>query len=89
MSMDSDPAALMSRRIFRLDLSVEAVSLYLLCCALADNGQPVPSERVAGAWNGTPADLRRAAAELQSLAIVETADTGGYRVNAESRWRLP
>ena len=83
--MDSEP--IMNRRIFQLDLSVEAVSLYLLCCALAETGQPVAADRVAGAWNGTPSDLRRAASELQSRAIVEPAPSGGYRVNPESRWR--
>ena len=39
------------QQIFNLGLGVEAVSLYLLCCGLADVGQPLCLDTITPAWN--------------------------------------
>jgi hypothetical protein len=39
------------QRIFNLGLGVEAVSLYLLCCGLADAGQPLCLATITPIWN--------------------------------------
>ena len=54
----------MDRGIFNLEASVEATSLYILLCALADQGEPLTLDRAAVQWNGTKEDLLKAANEL-------------------------
>ncbi len=39
------------QQIFKMGLAVEAVSLYLLCCGLADAGQPLSLKTILPTWN--------------------------------------
>jgi hypothetical protein len=59
----------MDRKIFDMQLSVEATSLYILACAVVEQGEQPTLERLRAQWNGTPAQLRTAARELIARAI--------------------
>lgn len=60
----------MDRGIFNLKASVEATSLYILLCALADEQEPLTLERASRQWNGTGKDLFDAARELQQRGVL-------------------
>lgn len=47
----------MNQSIFQMGLSVETVSLYLLCCGLVDAGRSVTTGNLQQVWNGTPTAL--------------------------------
>jgi hypothetical protein len=54
----------MDRAIFDLKASVEATSLYILLCALLDQGEVPTLNRATAQWNGSRASLIAAADEL-------------------------
>ena len=60
----------MDRAIFNLEASVEATSLYILLCALLDQGEPLTLDRAQLQWNGSREDLVKAAAELIQRGVV-------------------
>ena len=60
----------MDRAIFNLEASVEATSLYILLCALLDQGEPLTLDRAHLQWNGTREDLVKAAAELIQRGVL-------------------
>jgi len=61
----------MDRAIFELNASVEATSLYILICALMDQGEPPSLNSARERWNGTTESLHAAAAELLRLGVLE------------------
>ena len=65
----------MDRSIFNLEASVEATSLYILLCALADEKEPLTLERASLQWNGTGKDLLEAAAELLQRGVLTGEST--------------
>jgi hypothetical protein len=82
------PNGKMDRQIFKLGLSVETISAYLLCCALADEGRPLNRSSLLQVWNAAPETLDRALAELVERAILQSTDPAGeYRVLPVSAWR--
>ena len=90
--LPSSPA--MNQEIFRLGLSVETVSTYLLCCALADGGRPVTHQDLLTVWTGTPEALSTALAELTRHAIVAPdhqpePNARSYRLLPSARWHRP
>jgi Fic family protein len=84
---------IMSRKIFSLKLSTETVSLYLLCCGLADAGQELTRKTIAEVWNGTDEQLTKSLSELEKRNILVRVVSGGdeqaeiYRVTEDSRWK--
>jgi hypothetical protein len=82
------------QQIFNLGLGVETVSLYLLCCGLADAGQPLCLETIAPAWN---LDRKALIANLDILisrgiltADGEPADIATrFQLRPASRWISP
>ena len=60
----------MDRSIFNLEASVEATSLYILLCALADKKEPLTLERASLQWNGTGKNLLEAATELLQRGVL-------------------
>jgi hypothetical protein len=60
----------MDRAIFDLRASVEATSLYILLCALADQGDSLSLDRASIQWNGSREDLFRAAEELIQRGVL-------------------
>ena len=81
----------MDRGIFNLEASVEATSLYILLCALADQGEPLTLDRAAVQWNGTKEDLLKAANELIRRGVLTgnqplTQDQP-LQLNPADQWR--
>ncbi len=63
----------MDRAIFEMQLSVEATSLYILLCALIDQGVPPTLEEAVHKWTGTADSLLRAAEELVKRCILRSS----------------
>jgi hypothetical protein len=83
----------MDREIFRIGFSVETVSLYLLCCGLADSGLPLTLGQMQKRWNGTEASLRLSLEELARKNILsprrfQEAETTIFRLTERSQWEL-
>lgn len=84
------PTGQMNQQIFQLGLTVETISAYLLCCALADEGRPLTRSDLLQVWTASPEALDRALAQLVGRAILEPADRqGAYRLLPASAWRRP
>ena len=82
----------MSQKIFSMDLNVETVSLYLLCCAVADAGAAVTQTTLQEKWNGSQSDLESELIRLQEKNILrrDGAETEGgptYLMVDEKKWR--
>lgn len=81
-----------SQKIFSMDLSVETVSLYLLCCAVADAGAAITRTTLQDKWNGSQAALERELCRLEERNILCPDDAkaqgeGVYKMVAEKKWR--
>jgi hypothetical protein len=61
----------MDRLIFELNASVDATSLYILLCALAEGGSAPTLNDARTRWNGTAEALTRAAEELMDRGVLE------------------
>ena len=90
MSHDNT-SRLMDQRIFQLGLPVESVSLYLLCCGMADSGGPITRQALAQVWNSTPQALDSALADLVRRGILqslgaEANDSTEYVVTPATQW---
>jgi len=82
----------MSQKIFSMNLAVETVSLYLLCCALADAGAPITCDALQEKWNGTAADLEEQLGRLEEMNILVRGEEMEkeeivYLVMDEKKWR--
>ena len=81
----------MSQKIFTMDLDVETVSLYLLCCAVADAGVPITERTLVEKWNGSPKTLAKHIGYLEAKNILtrdtdEQAEESVYLVMDEKKW---
>jgi hypothetical protein len=74
----------MDQRIFKMGLSVEAVSLYILLDSLSEAGTPLNRRACRTVWNAGPEELDRAASELLRRGIMEF----GGEVSGQPAWRL-
>ncbi len=82
----------MNQKIFTMNLGVEAVSLYLLCCAVADSGSAITVNTLREKWNGSPDALEHALAHLEKRCIVRRDDASqqeapSYLLTAEKYWQ--
>ena len=76
----------MDRAIFDLNTSVGATSLYILVCALLDQGeQGITLDRVSVQWNGSREELHAAAEELVRRGVLTGGD-GHFHVNSKEKW---
>lgn len=76
----------MNQKIFALGLPVATVSLYLLCCALADQGTAITRENLQKVWNDSPQRLSHGLSELAARRILEPAGSG-FQLNPPDRWQ--
>ena len=81
-----------SQQIFTLNLPVETVSLYLLCCGLIDEGRKAALKEIKNIWNGSDEALLNALEELENRNIIRKVisdDAGNdiYRVMDAGHWR--
>ena len=76
----------MDRAIFDLNASVGATSLYILICALLDQGeQGITLDRVSVQWNGSREELHAAAEELVRRGVLSGGD-GHFHLNSKEKW---
>jgi hypothetical protein len=81
----------MSQKIFSMNLDVEAVSLYLLCCAVADAGAAITRSTLQEKWNGSRATLDREIGKLMGKNILCRDNQGeqedpSYLMVDEKKW---
>ncbi|MGD8700908.1 MAG: hypothetical protein PVG51_12250 [Desulfosarcina sp.] len=81
----------MNQKIFSMNLGVETVSLYLLCCAIADAGAAITRANLLLKWNGNPSSLDRELGQLEKRHILGRADERKdgetvYTVLDEKQW---
>lgn len=82
----------MNQKIFSMNLGVETVSLYLLCCAVADAGAPITPTTLRDKWNGDRHSLERELMVLEERNILcreetEIKGAAAYRIVDEKKWR--
>ena len=90
MSLENQSSA-MDQKIFTLGLPTEAISLYLLCCSLADKQMPISVETMAGMWNSSREALQASLNQLEAGNILHKGETnreGGpiYRLTNPENW---
>lgn len=86
-------APAMSQKIFSSNLAVETVSLYLLCCAVADAGASITPGVLMDKWNGSEASLIREIQRLEEKHILrrtraDASQDPTYQIVHEKDWRL-
>lgn len=84
----------MEQKIFKMGLSTEAVSLYLLCCHLVDSNAPISIAKLRDIWNGSAEMLNTSIKELADRNVLHKEPavdekTRVYRLNETRRWRSP
>ena len=81
----------MDRKIFNLNLSVEATSAYILICNLAESGTPITIESARTFWNDSPEALVSALEELDRHRIIfealDAKQMRQYYLNPSDRWK--
>ncbi len=81
----------MDRAIFDLNASVEATSLYILACALMDEGLDPTLADIRLKWSGTDESLIRAIGELAGYGVLEATlplgDASTISINPREKWR--
>jgi len=82
----------MSQRIFKLDLPVETVSAYLLCCGLVDSGQAITTKHLLEIWNSSNEALEKALLDLEDKHILrkiisDREENAIYMLNDERSWK--
>lgn len=78
-SRNQTPA--MNQEIFNLDLSVETVSVYLICCNLSDNNTAISTKNISSMWNGTEALLSKGLEDLEERNILRKIISDGEEKN--------
>lgn len=82
----------MNQEIFKLGLSVETISVYLLCCGLADEGAVISTKNLLGVWNGTPKALFEGIKNLEERNILlkiisDGKDKNVYKMTDIKIWK--
>jgi hypothetical protein len=90
-SQNQTPA--MNQEIFNLDLSVETVSIYLICCNLSDNNAVISTKNLSSMWNGTEALLIEGLKDLEERNILRKIISDGeekniYQLSDVKDWKL-
>jgi predicted transcriptional regulator len=83
----------MSQKIFKLGLSVETVSVYLMCCSLADTDTTISTKKLSEMWNSTRASLFEALKDLETRNILRRiiSDRAGntvYKLSDVKNWQM-
>jgi len=92
--MDSQSQTpVMNQKIFNLDLSVETVSVYLICCNLSDNNTVISTKNLSSMWNGTETLLIEGLKDLEERNILRKIISDGeekniYQLSDIKDWNL-
>ncbi|MDH3357276.1 MAG: hypothetical protein OET81_00455 [Desulfobacteraceae bacterium] len=90
-SQNQTPA--MNQEIFTLDLPVETVSVYLICCNLSDNNTVISTKNLSSMWNGTETLLIEGLKDLEERNILRKIISDGeekniYQLSDVKDWKL-
>ncbi|MBW1698712.1 MAG: hypothetical protein JRK26_18155 [Deltaproteobacteria bacterium] len=83
----------MNQEIFNIGLSTEAISVYLLCCSLEDEGKAVSMENLMDIWNSTKQALIQSLDDLEQRNILrktisDMADNIVYQLTDVHTWDM-
>lgn len=80
---------MMDQKIFELGLPVTAVSVYLLCVGLADQGELLTQEKIEMIWNSGKEELDEGIEILIEYGILERSGNGtpAYRLISATSWK--
>ena len=83
----------MNQEIFKLGLSVETISVYLLCCGLADQGAIISTKNLLGVWNGNPESLYEGIKIIEERNILlkiisDREDKNVYKLTDIKSWKF-
>ena len=70
MNSQDTPSA-MNQTIFKIGLSTEAISTYLLCCSLTDDGKAISTKNLLSVWNSTKEALTESLQALEERRILK------------------
>ena len=90
-SQNQTPA--MNQKIFKLGLLVETVSVYLMCCSLADTDTTISTKKLYEMWNSTRASLLEGLKDLETRNILrriisDRAGNNVYKLLDVKNWKL-
>ena len=90
-SQNQTPA--MNQKIFKLGLSVETVSVYLMCCSLADTETTISTKKLFEMWNSTRASLLEGLEDLETRDILrriisDRAGNNVYNLSDVKNWQM-
>ncbi len=90
-SQNQTPA--MNQEIFNLGLSVETVSVYLICCNLSDNNTVISTKNLSSMWNGTETLLIKSLEDLEERNILrkiisDREEKNIYQLSDVKDWKL-
>jgi hypothetical protein len=90
-SQNQTPA--MNQKIFKLGLSVETVSVYLMCCSLADTDMTISTKKLSEMWNSTRASLLEGLKDLETRNILrriisDRAGNNVYKLLDVKNWQM-
>lgn len=93
MAVENGFSSRIDREIFNTGLSMETISLYLLCCGLIDAGATPTLEMLRSRWNDSDEAFQECLNELLGKGILRRlsgADAGQdeFRPEERARWRL-
>ena len=82
----------MNQKIFTLDLSVETVSVYLICCNLKDNDTTISTKNLSSMWNGEEALLFEGLKNLEERNILrkiisDNEENDIYQLSRVDKWK--
>lgn len=83
----------MNQMIFDLDLPVETISVYLLCCSLADSEQAITTKNIQKIWNGSVDALTAGIDDLEKINILvkiisDRKDNNVYQLENVENWKI-
>lgn len=83
----------MNQMIFDLDLPVETISVYLLCCSLADSEQAITTKNIQKIWNGSADALTAGIDDLEKINILvkiisDRKDNNVYQLENVENWKI-
>lgn len=81
----------MSQKIFNIGLSVDTVSVYLLCCSLTDSDTVISTKNLYNMWNSTKETLNTGLKDLEKRNIIrgiisDREDKTVYKLTDEKEW---
>lgn len=87
-----DKTKSMDQKIFNIGLSVGTVSLYLLCCGLADAGSTISKKNILEIWNSGEEELKDCLQTLEEKNILLRILSDGkaydvYKLTDVKQWK--